>query len=1111
MSEEELFNKVNALLQKYDQPPPKTETKPENKTLTPQNTQIEEPQKQKSDEEKKSNDSDKESEKDNESSASAELEEINDCIGDHSSENSESENEEYKHLKEELDKGNNFIDYFLVVGVEPNIFMNQWLYDTDLETLNTDYKSKLEPKIISSFPQFEKHTISFDESILLHCFPNGYKLIHSIKRPQPKLFSFILDNNYFNLNYPQKYLTCLICYESIAQYRMLYEQNKRIPKNDSSKKKHEDITENDYEKIRNTVKNRDIFIPKCLLIMSLDPHFGEFEKILTEIYNYSQGIKYINTPTVVQTPEKKSEKINLKDIKNVDITIPIDKIIENLLIELPIPPRGFSTVEYTLNDEKRIIPQNKMNDLPLVNINLKRLFIDFEVKEILDIYNILFLEGRILFFSKYIELLNIYIYGFLSLLYPFQYQYQIVTILPEKNFEIMESITPFIAGINQPYEKDFFEKRDFTLSDSILIVDIDKGCIELCNEVNKFPEFPKNPRKNIERNLILIVNKYLKEEIRIKSQILGKAARESINLPSSVILKNNEVKKRNTIRASVRKPRNSNKSKTEIEDDFDDVFSNFNIDYNFNKEVNELFFNFNASLLCNYSKFLNLDFYSSNIMPCLEILFKVDDFLKEIPQAEKDFYERFVSETQLFGDFLYLRMIPKSNKEKIRILRFDEKIMEITSNLFNRSSIQTVFTNCKEYEFTDKYEISKPRNLTGKEISTNEKLKARKLLLNYGIIFTEKKDNTVNIYYPIFPKLTTKLFFYQNVGEYYPPQNSWGDSIESTNEYIISKSHLGGVSFRQNDMKNYIYICWMQMWAMTFWYCEEKEQNYRFQELLKVLDKTSCHEMEIFNLLFETLSKYGKNDNMILKLYAILLKLHLNPSLKVHKIVMNIIDKKQLEGNFNEKLQKILEKDKSVVYEKKDFRKRVFRSKYYEDNLTENITFFAFDNCVDCQQPINLEKLSKDFDKMSRDLVWSKCPSCNEPLLPKIMVQFGKEINKNGELKKNTSNYENVVLFSPYILKVNYSTILFKNFGIKLDVEELMPKYPGIFWDSLWYFKLNGLEYDFMLPYKRDSNINYIKNDNLMILTTASKCTKDINKFTKEDLEKINAIDDLIK
>ena len=32
-------------------------------------------------------------------------------------------------------------------------------------------------------------------------------------------------------------------------------------------------------------------------------------------------------------------------------------------------------------------------------------------------------------------------------------------------------------------------------------------------------------------------------------------------------------------------------------------------------------------------------------------------------------------------------------------------------------------------------------------------------------------------------------------------------------------------------------------------------------------------------------------------------------------------------------------------------------------------------------------------------------------------------------------------------------------------MHDLMVKYSSIFWNSLWYFKLNGLEYDFMQPY----------------------------------------------
>ncbi len=310
-------------------------------------------------------------------------------------------------------------------------------------------------------------------------------------------------------------------------------------------------------------------------------------------------------------------------------------------------------------------------------------------------------------------------------------------------------------------------------------------------------------------------------------------------------------------------------------------------------------------------------------------------------------------------------------------------------------------------------------------------------------------------------------------------------------------------------MKNYIYLCWMQMWAMTFWYCDEIEQNYRFQKLLEVLTKTSCYEMEIFNLLFETLSKYAKNDNMILKLYAILLKFHLNPSLKVHKIVMDIIEKKNLEGNFNEKLNSILEKEGKKKYNKKGFRKRVFRPKYYTNLLSEDIIFYAFDTCIVCQNAINLEQISKDYKNMSRELEWIKCPKCKNSILPKILIQFGKEINKTGQMKSNTSKFENVVLFSPYGLKNNYNSTLLKTFGIKLNLEEFMIKYGGIFWDSLWYFKLNNLEYDFMIPYENKTKTEYInsfdikkgkinKNINLNKEKTIEKNTFDINNFEIE-------------
>ena len=96
-----------------------------------------------------------------------------------------------------MDKGNNFIDYFLVIGQEPIIYREKWLYTSDLDTLNEKYKDQLKPKIISSFPPFEKSTIAFDETILIHIFPNGYRLIKNKHKPKNNFYFYIFYLFYF--------------------------------------------------------------------------------------------------------------------------------------------------------------------------------------------------------------------------------------------------------------------------------------------------------------------------------------------------------------------------------------------------------------------------------------------------------------------------------------------------------------------------------------------------------------------------------------------------------------------------------------------------------------------------------------------------------------------------------------------------------------------------------------------------------------------------------------------------------------------------------------------------------------------------------------------------
>ena len=665
---------------------------------------------------------------------SVQIKEISEQLNDRIEKNLKllEDSKDYEEAKEKMDKGNNFIDYFLVIGQEPIIYREKWLYTSDLETLNEKYKDQLKPKIISSFPPFEKSTIAFDETILIHIFPNGYRLIKNKQKPKSKIFSFILDNNYYNLNYPQKYLTCLICYESIAEYKLLLTLENA--KNEITLAEKSQIKSQPFA---------DIYIPKCILLMSLYPFFGEFEKIITQIYSYSQNIVFKEINSTELSALQNLKKLN--DIRRVSVSfrrmstftevykgklaeIPIEKIIENLLIELPVPPRGVTSVTYFLNEEERTIRQNKMNELPLLDINLKKIFVEYSIKDIITVYNYIFLESRILFFSKNIEYLNNFIYGLLALLYPFQYQYQIVTILPQANFEIIESPTPFIAGINQSFYDKFFEEHNFILEDSILVVDIDNKKIVVTNEKTKIPEFPVKYRKNFEKKLQEIVNKYLKayktdnksdNKHPKKSKILAishsetrkdgaslsggtlSSTADTIESSKSMMLSNNDLLNHtNSMEDDVDSINDDNNTNINELDEKTEFLNNLNIDYNFNQEISDLFFNFNANLLSNYNQFLNREFYSTNTMPSLEMLFKVPEYLKTIQTTDKKFYEKFLEETQIFGDFIYLRMVPKNSKEKIRILKFDEKINENSNN--SRSKTEGVFTNTKEYDFVTK-------------------------------------------------------------------------------------------------------------------------------------------------------------------------------------------------------------------------------------------------------------------------------------------------------------------------------------------------------------------------------------------------------------------------
>ena len=130
----------------------------------------------------------------------------------------------------------------------------------------------------------------------------------------------------------------------------------------------------------------------------------------------------------------------------------LDHIIEKMILETPRVPRGHKRVILRFQNKDIDISENKMNEMPLVNVNYCRMFDLLSIYNVIEIFKYLLYETKLIFFSESLPDLTNTILSFLSLLAPFKYQFQIVSVLPKDLYNFIETISPYIFGINKEYK-----------------------------------------------------------------------------------------------------------------------------------------------------------------------------------------------------------------------------------------------------------------------------------------------------------------------------------------------------------------------------------------------------------------------------------------------------------------------------------------------------------------------------------------------------------------------------------------------------------------------------------------------------------------------------------
>ena len=945
-------------------------------------------------------------------------------------------------LKNHLETGNNLFDYFLICGCDPSISStnkNLFNLSNDKNTNLNNLSKIIKLKMITKFPEFDNNNDAVDDEILSYCFPYGFKPYYNDNGIiLEKKFSIILDNNLFSSEYPQKYLTCLLFYESLAQYKELSEQI--LGKNNNSDLKEDELEsfnndnininqENDnfekrrsntptkkenkinnertktkiyiqeekyLNKISNIYKYKYYFIPKCICIVSIHPNLKLFQEILTSIYRYS--LSYQNKP--------------------------IEKIITNLLIEVPIAPRGIYKIEFSLPDRVKTLTQTENNKLLLSEIDLRNFYNNIHLDIQIEVLKHLIFGSKVIIFSKNINNLTEVILAFLHLLFPFKYPFQVTSYLNKKSYNILESISPYFIGINESYTQDFFKINDISLEGmDVLAVDLDNNSFELLS-TEVFPEFPSK-----------LINNLIKEIKIIEKKYINKGEEEEEEHEQEENAENDEEKEIEF---------------EEVKKDSDEIVEQFN---NFYQSA---FFFFMCEIIKNYEDYLNMNYFKNtkDIVTSIETLYNCDEFIKFHSTTDIPFYTKFVKESQLFADFIYKRMIPKNNQETIDVLLVNDTLTMIKNKTKFFGKEPTDFSDRTEYNINSIYRVQAARDLTEnekKDIMKNiDKLKRKGQVIAIDCFKKKSKnvEKTAIFKYQLFPQLDFNIYFNNdNANEYCLPPD-YSEEIEAINVDVISKSSLGQTMNRSLEMMNYLYLSWLEAWAFTFWYIDKKERPYRFNQMIDVLNKVIHHEMNILNLLFDALSKSSENE-MILKLYRKLIDLNINPSSFIYNIISSVIDKTQLRviKESQIKLSQAKIDDNELKYKNCDINKyknlkRTFSSIEDQLEINQKLKFHTKFPCIICGEKINLLNVCKNFSDVKNDILWVPC-KCGEYNLPKINVRFGVELLRDKVHK--TSSFDEIVIHSPYNLKINLKNAVMRNYGTKLKVTEFKSQFMPLF------------------------------------------------------------------
>ena len=963
------------------------------------------------------------------------------------------------------------IKHFFILGIDTDkiIDMN---YFSNIKNISDSHK--LTPSILSFFPSFPKNSIYIDKNILLHhCFPNGFYIKKFNQFPFPEHFTFELSNFPLNNKQSSLYFTCLSFYEPIENYnlfKIIHDKGAKFaqkylqtPQNSQN----DNLYNNDIG-ITCPLIGQGYYIEKVIGFIS-----GEYHpKVLTKILYLLHG-KYTG---------------HFNEIKE-----PLEKIIENLIFKIPAMKFGKCKLEVRIFKKEHYFEYQPVNSVPLSDIEINKLFERYDVNDILQIFKYLLLEEPILIFSEKKSELTSAFDSLLSLLYPFKYIQPHCSILPNNSFGLIESCDKFIFGINQSYSDDFFRKNEISIfNKKIIILDLDKKAkyifkkfdviqIDLDNDFNE--DFELFNEKDIKNKDDLKYN-YRNINYHTSQNLEKKEIETEIELPTHYKKKTNNILL--DYIKSLGKYQNQNTYYSEID--------------NFNHKIKEQFSYFLVSILLDYPNFIKYDFETVDnylLNPendfIIDNIFDVEGFIN-MHKVDELFYRKFF-QTNIFKYFIIKKIYPINLEDKIDILYFDERIADKNNKYIFGNKVDTPFMYY-QFNSTEQKIFIESEYFSINEINfiQNDSYNIKNHLKYYQVVITNL-NNQISIKYPVFPKLLYDDFYFgKTYFELYRINNIPPLNVNLINQkikeiyklikspefnsiyksYNYSLNNYDESNLLKIEQKDYLSNIWVALNALTLNYCKnDEEKNSRFSEIIEKLYDSYYIDIEIITLILIVISKYGTSEQLLITFVKILKNKILLKNYTLHSILITNLTKSFNSDNLSSKTNII--SSRAAILNKKDsnmelinlenltFSKRGIYSQ--DENTQESIEFGLKTMCCHCRRlnEIEYELLLKIKGKPNGVLL--QCGNCKKSFSPRIKVNIDNKIIESFELISCWDMLQ--------FIKNEFMT----NNKFNIDVINFKKNYNEFFWNAVFYFSLNELNFDFLTPYVKDISNNLVQNN----------------------------------